>query len=144
LLTPQQTIARARELRREQTRAEARLWVALRNRGLGGWKWKRQAPFDPDFLDFVCREAGLVVELDGGQHSEQEDYDARRTAFLRKSGFRVVRFWNPFVLADRAAVCAEILRECGGERRLDAPPQALTLPSPSRAAPGGEDGERCG
>ncbi|MCR5877684.1 endonuclease domain-containing protein [Phenylobacterium sp. J367] len=140
MLTPAETIARARELRRDHTRAEARLWNALRAQRLGGWKWKRQVPFGPYFLDFLCREAGLAVELDGGQHSETEAYDAQRTAFLRRRGLRVIRFWNSYVLEDRDSVCTEILRACGGERGEDEAPKALSLPSPSplRGGRGGE------
>ncbi|MGH6967156.1 MAG: DUF559 domain-containing protein, partial [Phenylobacterium sp.] len=59
---------------------EARIWEALRNRKLGGWKWKRQVPRGSYIVDFLCLEAKLVVELDGGQHAEQVAYDARRTA----------------------------------------------------------------
>jgi very-short-patch-repair endonuclease len=108
--------ARARDMRRRDTEAETRLWNALRANRLGGWKWKRQVPFGPYFLDFLCRDAGLVVEVDGGQHAEQVAYDERRTAFLRRSGLRVVRFWNSEVLTNRDGVCPTILEACGGER----------------------------
>jgi very-short-patch-repair endonuclease len=108
-------VGRARELRRRDTEAEARLWNALRGRRLGGWFWKRQAPWGPYFLDFLCREAGIVVEVDGGQHSERMDYDARRTAFIERSGLRVLRFWNSDVLTNRDGVCLSILAACGGE-----------------------------
>jgi very-short-patch-repair endonuclease len=70
----------------------------------------------PYFLDFLCRDAALVVELDGGQHSEAVDYDARRTAFLQHRGLRVIRFWNFEVLESRDDVCRTILDACGGER----------------------------
>jgi very-short-patch-repair endonuclease len=72
-LSHAETLSRARELRRDDTLAEARLWNALRAHRLGGWKWKRQVPWGPYFLDFLCRDARLVVEVDGGQHSEQVD-----------------------------------------------------------------------
>jgi adenine-specific DNA-methyltransferase len=103
---------RARELRQESTRAERRLWGALRDRRLGGWKWKRQVPWGPYILDFLCVEAALVVEADGGQHAEQEAYDARRTAFLERSGLRVLRFWNHEVLSNTQGVCLTILDAC--------------------------------
>ena len=109
-------IERARELRREDTDAEARLWGALRARRLGGWKWKRQVPWGPYFLDFLCVEAGLAVEVDGGQHADQVAYDARRTAYVERSGLRVLRFWNTAVLTNRDGVCHTILEACGGER----------------------------
>ena len=107
---------RARELRRTNTQVEARIWEALRNRKLGGWKWKRQVPWGPYFLDFLCVDAGLVIEVDGGQHADQVAYDARRTAYLERSGLRVLRFWNTEVLTNRDGVCLTILRACGGER----------------------------
>ena len=71
---------RARALRRRQTDAERRLWYVLRNRGLGGWKWKRQAPIGPFVADFYCAESGLIIKLDGGQHAAREPQDAARTA----------------------------------------------------------------
>jgi very-short-patch-repair endonuclease len=108
--------SRARSLRRADTRAEAHLWNALRAHRLGGWKWKRQVSFGPFFLDFACVDARLVVEVDGGQHDEQVEYDARRTLFLTRAGWRVIRFWNNEVLTNREGVCLTILEACGGER----------------------------
>jgi very-short-patch-repair endonuclease len=67
-------------------------------------------------VDFLCREARLVVEVDGGQHADQIAYDERRTAFLARSGLRVIRFWNCDVLTDLDDVCLSILEACGGER----------------------------
>jgi very-short-patch-repair endonuclease len=106
---------RARELRRDDTRAEARLWNAVRDRRLGGWKWRRQVPQGPFFVDFICVEAGLVVEVDGGQHADQQAYDARRTAYLRRLGLRVVRFWNSEVQTNLDGVCRAILDHLGGD-----------------------------
>ena len=103
-------------MRREDTDAEARLWNALRAQRLGGWKWKRQVLFGPFILDFLCREARLVVEVDGSQHAEEIEYDQRRTAYLRRAGLRVPRFWNSEVLTNREGVCDAILRASGGER----------------------------
>jgi very-short-patch-repair endonuclease len=109
-------VTRARGLRRDATRAEMHLWRSLRAHRLGGWKWKRQLAFGPFFLDFACVDARLVVEVDGGQHAEQLDYDARRTAYLERAGWRVMRFWNSEVLTNRDGVCRAILDACGGER----------------------------
>src|SRR5690348_14675239 len=95
---------RARRLRRDDTDAEARLWNALRDRRLGRWKWRRQVPAGPFILDFVCVDAGLVVEADGGQHSERADYDARRSAWLEARGLTVLRFWNSDILTNRDGV----------------------------------------
>jgi very-short-patch-repair endonuclease len=108
-------VQRARDLRRRDTDAEARLWNALSAARLGGWKWKRQVPFGPYILDFLCREAALVVEVDGGQHADQVAYDTRRTAHLERAGLRVLRFWNHQVLENCDGVCLTILDACGGD-----------------------------
>jgi len=113
---------RARRLRAEDTRAEAKLWGALCDRRLGGWKWRRQVPIKPYIVDFLCLEAKLVVELDGGQHSDQVAYDERRTRHLETLGYRVLRFWNSAVLTNRDGVCITILDACGGDCP-SAPPQ---------------------
>jgi very-short-patch-repair endonuclease len=103
---------RARRLRRDQTDAEARLWDALRAGRLEGWKWRRQAPVGPFIVDFLCLEAALAVELDGGVHAEQADYDAWRDAQLRRRGLQVMRFWNSEVADDFDGVCWTILSAC--------------------------------
>jgi very-short-patch-repair endonuclease len=104
-------LERAQQLRRNQTEAERRLWYHLRARRLGRLKFRRQVPVGPYIVDFLCHDAMLVVEVDGGQHNEeQQRYDQRRDAFLRSKGLRVMRFWNHVVLADTEAVLAEILR----------------------------------
>jgi very-short-patch-repair endonuclease len=107
-------IVRARALRTEDTRSEARLWAALRDRRLGGWRWKRQVPQGPYIVDFYCAAARLVVEIDGGQHAEQVGYDDRRTAFLNAKGLRVLRFWNHQVITNIDGVCLTILNACEG------------------------------
>lgn len=94
---------RARSLRKVDNDAEAALWSELRGRGLGGYKFVRQLPIGPFFADFACREALLVVEVDGSQHAESE-YDAKRNAFMNANGWSVVRFWNGDVLQQRASV----------------------------------------
>jgi very-short-patch-repair endonuclease len=100
----------ARKLRKEQTDAERRLWWQLRNRQLEGWKFRRQYPIGDYIADFVCIDAKLIVELDGGQHSEQRQYDENRTRDLEKAGFVVLRFWNNDVLTNSEGVIEEILR----------------------------------
>jgi adenine-specific DNA-methyltransferase len=86
----------ARHLRRTQTNAERRLWLALRNRKLGRHKFRRQQPIGPYIVDFICFEEKLIIELDGDQHDQPENAtaDAARTAYLERQGFRVMRFWN--------------------------------------------------
>jgi very-short-patch-repair endonuclease len=73
---------KARELRRSETDAERKLWHFLRNRQIGGHKFRRQHAVGLYVADFACVERGLIVELDGGQHAEQQRYDARGTEFL--------------------------------------------------------------
>ncbi len=65
-------------------------------------------------MDFVCFEKRLVIEVDGGQHAGQEEYDAGRTAWLESQGFRVIRFWNNQVLEEIDGVQEVILLEIGG------------------------------
>jgi len=84
---------RARSLRRATTPAESKLWSKLRNRQLGGFKFTRQEPIGPYYVDFVCRERRLIVELDGGQHAES-DADQGRDSDLCALGYRVIRIWN--------------------------------------------------
>jgi very-short-patch-repair endonuclease len=84
----------ARQLRLNQTNAEQRLWSRLRNSQLKGFKFRRQYPIGPFFADFFCLEAKLIIELDGSQHADEADRDQRRTAFLRTTGYTVLRFWN--------------------------------------------------
>ena len=99
----QKRTARARSLRKVENDAEAALWSELRARRLGGYKFVRQLPIGPFFADFACRDALLVVEVDGSQHAESE-YDAKRNAFMNANGWSVVRFWNADVLRAREAV----------------------------------------
>jgi very-short-patch-repair endonuclease len=89
-------IERARDLRKESTDVEKKLWNRLRDRQLLGHKFRRQHPVESYILDFACEERMLAVELDGGQHNEPsaQAYDAARTAALQKSGWHVLRFWN--------------------------------------------------
>jgi very-short-patch-repair endonuclease len=83
----------ARDMRADATKAENLLWQALRNRQLEGLKFKRQVPLDGYILDFVCFEARLIVEVDGGQHSESTS-DLERDQHFAAQGFRTLRFWN--------------------------------------------------
>jgi very-short-patch-repair endonuclease len=110
LLTIGSTNRHARELRRQATPAERRLWQHVRNRQLGGHKFRQQATIGYQIADFLCAEKRLVVELDGGQHGGPED--DLRTAELERLGYRVIRFWNNEVLENLDAVLERILTEC--------------------------------
>jgi len=103
----------ARRLRKEETLAEKRLWEQLRNRTLGGYKFVRQAPIGPFIADFLCREVKLVVEIDGWTHSTPEEigYDEKRTGFLARDGYRVIRFENVEILDGMDGVLAALLEE---------------------------------
>ncbi|HVX82030.1 MAG TPA: endonuclease domain-containing protein [Devosiaceae bacterium] len=94
----------ARKLRASMTDAERRLWYHLRDRRLLGHKFVRQQPVGPYIADFACREANLIVELDGGQHAISSAQDARRTAVLGEHGYCVLRFWSNDVLENTAGV----------------------------------------
>lgn len=108
-----QTLKFARQLRHNQTDAEKLLWSKLRNRTLNGCKFRRQIPVGTYIVDFLCQDAMLIIELDGGQHAEQQNYDQRRTHWLESQGFRVMRFWNNDVLLNIDGVSDAILEALG-------------------------------
>jgi very-short-patch-repair endonuclease len=112
-------VLRARQLRRDSTKAEKRLWRELRAK-LPQYKWRRQMPVGPYFADFACFAERLIVELDGGQHAEALEYDEARTRFIGAQGYCVLRFWNNDVLANIDGVLtrvAEVLSQ--GRGRLE-------------------------
>lgn len=104
---------RTRDLRENQTGVEQLLWSKLRNRQLGGWEWKRQVPRGAYIVDFLCVEAGLVVELDGGQHADNVAYDAKRTAYLEGLGLHILRLWNMEIIENLDGVCETIFLAYG-------------------------------
>jgi very-short-patch-repair endonuclease len=103
--------ARARELRKNDTEAERRLWEALRARRLGGYKFVRQHLVGSFIADFACRENKLIVEIDGATHGSDEEtaYDDRRTRILERQGWRILRATNHDVFTNRDGVCKTIL-----------------------------------
>jgi len=126
---PQQKDTR-KSLRRNMTPAEAALWRALRGRGAGGWKFRRQQGIGPYVLDFYCPELRLCVELDGSSHDYRFEYDEQRTAFLGEQGIRVVWFRNEQVWASIEGIVAEIVR-IGREIQGGATAIEVTDPTPS-------------
>ena len=117
---------RARALRNTPTDAEDRLSQQLRRRQLAGFRFRRQMPLAGYIADFVCLDARLIVELDGGQHLEQLAYDQRRTEVLQGLGFRVLRYWNDEVLQRMPAVLEDILRALAhGEEHPSQPSPSL-------------------
>jgi very-short-patch-repair endonuclease len=121
-------VDRARRLRTSQTDAEQKLWRHLRNRQLQGWKFRRQHEVGRCIADFACPDAGLIVELDGSRHGEQQAYDGMRTRKRETMGYRVLRFWDNDVLTNIESVLEVIL-------------EALACPAPHPGPlPGGERG----
>jgi very-short-patch-repair endonuclease len=90
------------------TDAERKLWQRLRGEQLGV-KFRRQHPVLGYVLDFVALESKVAIEVDGGQHSEQVEYDEKRSADLAAAGFKVLRFWNNEVLNEIESVVEVIL-----------------------------------
>ncbi len=119
---------KARQLRRVQTDAERVLWFRLRDRRLEGLKFRRQVPIDRYVVDFLCADARLVVELDGGQHAERDE--TNRTAVLEAMGYLVLRFWNNDVLSNTDGVLEAILNTL--DRHPSRPPHPDPLPCGER------------
>ncbi len=95
-------------MRRDPTDAERRLWWMLRDRRMAAFKFRRQVPVGPYILDFLCKEALLAIEADGGQHASSAA-DGVRTAWLAARGYRVLRFWNGEILSNPDGVYEAIL-----------------------------------
>jgi very-short-patch-repair endonuclease len=124
----------AKTLRANSTAAERKLWSRLRDRRMLGFKFVRQLPVGPYIADFACREADLVIELDGSQHAEDEvvAYDVRRTAVLVAHGYGVMRFWNREVLSNIGGVLDAIAA------RLEKAPSPGLRKAKSDLSPEGE------
>ena len=112
----------AKILRKTSTKAERLLWRYLRAKRLEGYKFRRQEPIGNYIVDFVCFEKRIVIEVDGSQHQIETDKDTIRDEWLRKQGFKVLRFWNNEVLRNMEGVYEVIKESC-----LSHPP-----PTPSR------------
>jgi len=103
-------IERSRRLRRDAPVPERVLWGILRDRRLGGMKFRRQHVIEPYIVDFYCPEVRLIVELDGMSHDNRTDKDKKRTAYLEQKGNRLIRFTNADLLKAADAVAQEILQ----------------------------------
>jgi very-short-patch-repair endonuclease len=110
----------AQEFRHHAVPAESLLWKALRNRALGGFKFRRQHPVGPYIADMACVECQLIVEADGESHLASEEADARRSQFMEAAGWRVLRFWNTQMYdeldAVKEVIHAEYVRRAGVKR----------------------------
>ena len=101
MVTKEIMLKRARELRKNFTDAEDYLWQFLRNRLLNGYKFRRQHVIENFYIvDFICEKRKLIIELDGDQHTENQEYDEKRTRLLSNKGYKVLRFWNGVVYRD--------------------------------------------
>jgi very-short-patch-repair endonuclease len=105
--------ARARTLRQNMTEAERRVWQILRSHRMNVYKFRRQVPIGSYIADFVCHEARLTIEIDGGQHARSSPREAARNEFLQNEGYRLLRFWNNEVSANLDGVREIIAGELG-------------------------------
>ena len=101
-------IHRSRDLRQRETTPEKLLWLALRNGQIGGIKFRRQHPVGPYVVDFYCRDARLVVEVDGLSHDDKARQDAAKTNHIELQGLRILRVMNEDVMHDLDAVTRKI------------------------------------
>ena len=115
-------------MRKEPAPAEGLLWKALRNRALGGFKFRRQHPIGPYVADFACVECMIVVEVDGETHLPRTSADQERTQVLHSQGWSVIRFWNTDIYDELEAVKEAIYQHCVARSQ---PPSPLPL-SPRR------------
>jgi very-short-patch-repair endonuclease len=116
MFTADITLKRAKRLRRPMTPQEIGLWLRVKNRQLGGFKFRRQHPIGPYILDFYCAQARLAVEIDGQSHwsPEQEVHDARRDAYFEAMGISTLRLSTQVL--KRPGVAAEVILETLAER----------------------------
>lgn len=105
-------LARAIEMRREMTPTERALWARLRAGRLAGYHFRRQQVIEPYIVDFYCHQVGLVVEVDGSVHLEQQEQDQQRDQYLISRGMHILRFWNSEINDNMEGVLVEILRCC--------------------------------
>jgi len=106
--TTPKIFGRAKQLHREMTPAEAKLWAHLRAHRMGGVHFRNQHAIGNYIVDFCAHRKKLIIELDGSQHLEQEEYDTERTEFLKTKGYKVLRFWNNDVMNDIDSVLTVI------------------------------------
>ena len=102
----------AKRLRKNSTKAEARLWSRLRARQMQGIKFRRQQPIENYIVDFVSFQKRVVIELDGGQHAVDNNKDKERDKFLTNSGYNVLRFWDNEVFENIEGVLEMIMQKC--------------------------------
>jgi very-short-patch-repair endonuclease len=104
----QKRLTYAKQMRSAPTPWEHELWQELRAQRFSGIKFKRQQLIGPDIVDFVALSQKVIIELDGGQHDSQREYDALRDQFLKTNGFSVLRVWNSEWAENRVGVLEQI------------------------------------
>ena len=104
-----QGIAKAKRLRRDMSPPERSMWALLRAHRLEGWKFTRQVAEGPYVIDFAARRERLAIELDGETHTGRAEYDANRSAYLERAGWRVIRFSNSEIAKNPEGVSLSIL-----------------------------------
>ena len=122
-------IEKSRDLRKNMTPQERKLWYIIKNRQFFGYRFRRQFPLGQYIVDFICRAKKIIIEIDGGQHNEIKNiqYDNKRTEYLISEGYKVIRFWNNDIDKNIGGVY-EKLKEVFEIGENITPPQ----PSPSR------------
>ena len=106
---------KARELRNNMTKQERKLWSVLRNRKFYDYRFLRQYPIGNYIVDFICRSAKIIIEIDGSQHNEtiNIEYDKSRTRYLQDKGYKVIRFWNNEIDNNLEGVYSKLQQEFG-------------------------------
>jgi len=117
----------AKSMRREPTESELRMWLALRAKRFSGVKFRQQKVIGPYIVDFAARNPMLVIEIDGDTHAGREGYDADRTKFLEKQGYKVLRFNNNDVMTNLEGILT-MLADAVGQ-----PPLPTLSPEGERA-----------
>ena len=102
---------RARALRRNLTDAERSIWQIVRSCQIDGHRFRRQVPLGRYIADYVCHDARLIIEVDGGQHDRSSPQEVERSRFLQDQGYRILRFWNNEVLSNLDGVHATIAED---------------------------------
>ena len=108
----------AKQLHRNMTPAEVKLWARPRAHRLEGIHFRNQHAIGNYVVDFCAPRKKLIIELDGSQHFEQERYDKERTKYLQSKGYTVLRFWNNDVMKDIESVIRAIIQVMESERHL--------------------------
>lgn len=111
----------AREMRKSPMPNERWLWNVVRNRRLGGWKFRRQCPVGPYIADFLCEGAHVIVELDGSSHDDRQDYDEARCAVLESLDYCVIRVGSKVLVRDGDDIPGLILESCEKSKNTPSP-----------------------